>query len=140
MSQIKAVVLLVSVFWASAASAQFPYPDQTPLVRFTGELLPLDEQDHGELSTLSVFIQGKHWLFKLAEVQELTGRVSDRAILQDLLGRQVRFYGSTDLIVPLLNPRIMGKVLTVEGRLYPRERRFLITGFDPGKEIEHWRR
>jgi hypothetical protein len=135
MKQMIAVVLLVSVFWATAVTAHYPYLDRNPGVRFTGALLPLDEQSHGDLSTLTVFIQGKHWLFRLAEVEELTGRSSDWAILRGLFRRQVRFYGPASLIAPLQKPEIAGKLLTVKGRLYTRERRFLITAVEEVRDI-----
>lgn len=105
------------------------------MVRFTGELLPLDKRNPGGLSTLTVFIQGKHWLFRLEKVEELRGRYGDRMILQSLFHRQVHFYGPENLTLPLQQPEIAGKLLTIKGCLYPKERRFLITEVEEAREV-----
>ncbi len=63
------------------------------------------------------------------------GRKGGQAILRDLFHRQVRFYGPEDLIVSLQKPEIAGKLLTIEGRLYPKERRFLITVMEEVTEV-----
>lgn len=112
------LVLLVAVFWTSVASARVPYPNPTPQMRFTGTLLPLEAQYYGDLSTLTVFIRGQYRLLRLEAVEELTARERDHTILQDLFHRQVRLYGPDDLIFSLQQPQSVGKLLTIEGRLY----------------------
>lgn len=130
MKWLATVALLVAVFLTSVASARFPYPNPTPQVRFTGTLLPLKAQNHGDFFTLTVFIRGQYRLLRLEAVEELTARECDRTIIQELFHRQIRLYGPDDLILSLQQPESVGKLLTIEGRLYPRDRRLLIAAVE----------
>lgn len=125
----------MSVFWSSAASAQtFPRIEPPPLVRFTGALLPLEEEGHRGLHTLTVLIEGQKWIFKLAKVETLTGRNRGWAILQDLFPPQVRFIGPENLIQLLQKPESAGKLLVIEGRLYTGDRMLFITAVEEAAE------
>ena len=132
MKQIIMVVLLV-IFWTGAARAEEPYPQAAFTVRFTGMLLPANEQNREDLVTVSIYVEGTPWLLRLGEVQELTARDQDQAKEQALQLRQVRFYGPDELIGRLQKPEIAGKVLTIEGRLDPGTKRFLVTAVQEGR-------
>jgi len=122
------LVLLVLVLWSTTAPAQIgPRFGSPPLVRFTGSLLPISEEGHRGLYTLTVLIKEKKWIFKLAKVQVLTGSGRGWAILQDLFPPQVRFFGPGDLIQLLQKPESEGKLLIIEGRLYTGDRRLWLT-------------
>ena len=130
MRQRIALILLVSVFWSTAALAQtiplLPRIEPPPLVRFTGALLPLEEAGHRGLYALTILIKEKKWILRLAKVETLTGTNRGWTILQDLFPPQVRFIGPEDLIQLLQKPESAGKLLTIEGRLYTGDRRFFI--------------
>ncbi len=133
MKRLATITLIVMVFWIGAARADETYP-QTPFtVRFTGMLLPANEQNREDLVTVSIFVEGTPWLLRLGEIKELTARDQDQAKEQAVQLRQVRFYGSEDLISQLQKPEIAGKVLTIEGRLDPAARRFLVTAVEEGR-------
>jgi len=136
MKQLTAVALLVAVFSAGAANARSPYPNPTPHVRFTGMLLPTHTQAPAGLCTLAVFTRGVDRLLRLDAVENLTTREYDRAVLQDLWRRKVRFYGPEDLMRRLQQLESASEFLTIEGRLYPREKRFLITAIEATSEAE----
>ena len=121
------IALTSAVFWTSTARAQFAYPDATPYVRLSGVLLPLDEQKPQEISTLLIFVPGQLWQFRLDGLEEVTDRNYERVRVSDLRGRSFRLYGPGSLIDPLQQPHMAGKHLTVEGRLYLKERRLLVT-------------
>jgi len=126
---------LASVFWSTAAFAQgIPRIEPPPLVRFTGALLPLEEEGHKGLHTLTVFIKGQKWILRLAKVETLTGRNRGWMILQDLFPPQVRFIGPENLIQLLQKPESAGKLLTIEGRLYTGDRMFFVTAVEEAKE------
>jgi hypothetical protein len=58
----------------------------------------------------------------------------NRATLQRLFPPVIRFVGSDDLMRRLKSPKIMGKVITIEGLLYTGSRMLLLTEVDDGKE------
>jgi hypothetical protein len=129
------LVLLVSVLCSTAASAQlFPRIEPPPLVRFTGALLPIEEEGHRGLHALIVLINEKRWIFRLKKVETLTGRNRGWSILQDLFPPQVRFTGPANLIQLLQKPESEGKLLVIEGRLYTGDRRLFVTAVEEAAE------
>jgi len=132
MRKIAALLLLVGVFYARGAAAQNVYPQAPFSVRFTGMLLPVNEQNREDLVTVSIFVGGTAWMLRLGEVKELDARDREQATEQAVQLRQVRFYGPDDLIGKLQKPEIAGKVLTIQGRLDPKENRFLVTAVEEG--------
>jgi hypothetical protein len=133
MKRLATIALIAMVFWIGAVRADETYPQAPFTVRFTGMLLPANEQNHEDLVTVSIFVEGTPWLLRLGEIKELTARDQEQAKEQAVQLRQVRFYGSEDLISRLQKPEIAGKVLTIEGRLNPTERRFLVTAVQEGR-------
>ena len=130
------VVLLTPIFWPTAASAQaIPHIEPPPLVRSTGALHPLEEKGRGGLLTLTVSVKDTKWIFRIAKVEKLTGRnPSGWRLLQDLFPPQVRFVGPAELLHPLQEPEIVGKLLIIEGRLYTGDRMLLITAVEEATE------
>ncbi|MBI3800321.1 MAG: hypothetical protein HY268_25520 [Deltaproteobacteria bacterium] len=133
MKRLTLSALLLIVFWTGVARAEDTYPQAAFTVRFTGMLLPANEQNREDLVTVSIFVEGTPWLLRLGEIKELTARDQGQAKEQAIQLRQVRFYGSDDLISQLQKPEIAGKVLTIEGRLDPGTKRFLVTAVQEGK-------
>lgn len=133
MKRLATIALMVMAFWTGAVRADETYPQAPFTVRFTGMLLPANAQNREDLVTVSVFVEGTPWLLRLGEIQELTARDQDQAKEQAVQLRQVRFYGAEDLISRLQKPEIAGKVLTIEGRLDPTARKFLVTAVQEGK-------
>jgi len=133
MKRLTLSVLLLMVFWTGVACAEDTYPQAAFTVRFTGMLLPANEQNREDLVTVSIFVEGTPWLLRLGEIKELTARDQGQAKEQAIQLRQVRFYGSEELISQLQKPEIAGKVLTIEGRLDPGTKRFLVTAVQEGK-------
>jgi hypothetical protein len=133
MKRITMIALLMLVFSTGAVRAEDAYPQAPFTVRFTGMLLPANEQNREDLVTVSIFVEGTPWLLRLGEIQELTARDQDQAKEQAVRLQQVRFYGSEDLISQLRKPEIAGKVLTIEGRLDPGKKQFLVTAVQEGK-------
>ena len=133
MKRLVTLALMVMAFWTGAVHADETYPQAPFTVRFTGMLLPANDQNREDLVTVSIFVEGTPWLLRLGEIQELTARDQEQAKEQAVQLRQVRFYGSADLISRLQKPEIAGKVLSIEGRLDPSAKRFLVTAVQEGK-------
>ena len=133
MTRLTLIALLTLVLWPGVARADDTYPQAAFTVRFTGMLLPANEQNREDLVTVSIFVEGTPWLLRLGEIKELTARDQGQAKEQAIQLRQVRFYGPEDLINQLRKPEIAGKVLTIEGRLDPGGKRFLVTAVQEGK-------
>lgn len=129
-----AVVLLMLVFWSSAAFAQIFKPPL--LIRFTGALFPIEKEGQRNLyHTLNVLIKGEErWIFRLDKVEPLTSTNNGWAILQRLFPPRVCFTGPEDLLHLLQKPEIAGKPLIIEGRLYIRAKMFLITAVEEAEE------
>jgi len=132
MKRMAVVALLIGAFSTGMASAQETYPQAPFTVRFSGMLLPANEQNREDIVTVSIFIEGTPWLLRIGEIKELTARDQEPAKEQAVQLHQVRFYGPEHLIGPLQKPEIAGKILTIEGRLDPQERRFLVTAVEEG--------
>jgi hypothetical protein len=98
-------------------------------------LLPnIDPSRKGLLDDLEVFI-GNEKLTFLLDKMEIVGSVGlNRATLQSLFPSVVRFFGPDDLMRRLKSPKILGKVITIEGLLYTGSRMLFITEVDDGEE------
>jgi hypothetical protein len=92
-------------------------------LRVTGMLLPTDEPKREDLITVPIFVQDTAWLLRIGKVEELNPSGREEKIKEDLLLRQVRFYGPDALLARMQR----GKTLIIEGQLDPTARRFLVT-------------
>ena len=127
MKYIIAITLLISLYWASAVSAQPATLERPVKLRVTGTLLPVGEQNREDLVTVNILVQDTPLLLRIGKVEELTPTEREQAVKWGVLLRQVRFYGPDALIGPLQKPETAGKVLTIEGQLDTRDRQFLVT-------------
>jgi hypothetical protein len=115
--------LFVLAVCGSTASAQSVYPDRPMKLRVTGMLLPTDEPKREDLITIPIFVQDSAWLLRIGKVEELSPSGREEKIKEDLLFRQVRFYGPDAVLARMQK----GKTLTIEGQLDDKTRRFLVT-------------
>ena len=115
--------LYVLAVCGSTASAQSVYPDRPMKLRVTGMLLPTDEPKREDLITIPIFVQDTARLLRIGKVEELNPSGREEKIKEDLLFRQVRFYGPDALLARMQQ----GKTLTIEGQLDDKARRFLVT-------------
>lgn len=122
-----AVMLFSMLCWTTSFAEDAIYPERPVSVRVTGTLLPADGQTREDIITVPIFVQGQPWLLRIGKVEELTAYERAQAVKHDILLRQVRFYGPEELISKLRRPDMVGRVLTIEGRLDAREKRFLVT-------------
>jgi hypothetical protein len=120
--------LLIVLLWTTAGNTCSVYPDRPVSLQITGTLLPTDGPEREDLVTVRVFVQGQPWLLRIGKVEDLTEQTREQVAKDDVLLRQVRFYGPEELISQLQKPEIAGKVITIEGRLDTKEKRFLVTG------------
>jgi hypothetical protein len=120
------VILVVSLLWMSPVSAQSPYPDRPIDLRITGELLT-EQQKRDDLAVVDIFVQGNPLLLRVGKVEELTTQERAQVIKYEVLLQKVRFSGAESLMEYLQKPEARGKVLTIEGWLHPREKRFQVT-------------
>jgi len=98
-------------------------------------LLPnKDPSRKGLLDDLEVFIGNEKSTFVLDKMK-IVGSVSlNRATLQRLFPPVIRFVGPDDLMRRLKSPKIMGKVITIEGLLYTESRMLFLTEVDDSEE------
>jgi hypothetical protein len=120
---LSAYVIFVAVSYGSSASAQPVYPDRPMKLRVTGMLLPTNEPKREDLITIPIFVEDSAWLLRIGKVEELNPSGREEKIKEDLLFRQVRFYGPDALLARMQQ----GKTLTIEGQLDDKTRRFLVT-------------
>ncbi len=119
-----AAVLLFLTVWTTGLEAQYSYPDRPLHVRVTGALLPIDQALGEDIITVKVFVGDQPRLLRVGQVEQLTQQQKDHAVEQDVLLKQIRFYGSDELIDTLSSQEIMGKPITIEGRLDTKAGRF----------------
>lgn len=134
-----ALAVLVVVGWANITRAQPASLDRPTKLRVTGTLLPVEEKQRDDIVTVNILVQDKPLLLRVGKVEELTHTEREQAVKWGVLLREVRFYGPDDLIGPLQQPEIVGKVLMIEGQLDTKARQFLVTAVkkaseDPGSK------
>jgi hypothetical protein len=132
MKQIIAVALFMSMFGALRANAQPIYPERPMKLRVTGTLLPVEQVRREDLILIDIFVQDKPWLLRIGKVEELNPSGREPVVKEDILLRQVRFYGPDSLLARLQG----GKVLTIEGQLDTKQRRFLVTAVKEAAETD----
>jgi len=82
-----------------------------------------------------VFIHDTKWNFWLTRVDTLSGTNYGWLVLADLSPREVHCSGPEEFLGPLQRPEMVGKSLTVEGRLYASDRMLAVTAVgDAGEQ------
>lgn len=129
--------IFLSIFflclWFTIAHADDPvYPDHPKDIRLTGALLAPSAKEEEDIVTVNIFLGDTPRLLRVGSVENLSPDEKERAVDAGILMRQVRFYGPDELIHRLEQPDIVGKALTIEGRLDAKERRFLVKSVKEG--------
>ena len=135
---LKGTSILLVAFCLCAISPQlYAFLTIPPRVRFTGVLLPMKDQSRkGLLENLDVII-GKERLTFLLDKMEIVGSVGlNRATLQRLFPPLVHFVGPDDLMRRLKSPKVLDKVLTIEGLLYTGSRTIFLIGMEVDEDKE----
>jgi hypothetical protein len=120
--------------FCAAAPRLYGFVTMPPRVRFPGVLvLSKDQNRKGALEDLDVLI-GKEKRIFLLDKMKIIGSVGvNRTMLQRLFAPLILFVGPDDLIRHLKSPNVVGRVLTIEGFLYPESRMLFITAVDNGE-------
>lgn len=111
-----------------------PYMHVPPLVRFTGTLHPSENRNDDSWPTLGISVRGQEWQFRLTNVEVLTGTNYGSMILSDIFPPHLRLSAPEDLLARLERPEIVGKPLSIEGRLYRANRVLLVTALEDASE------
>ena len=122
-----AIVLFFLTVWTTGLQAQYPYPDRPLHVRVTGALLPMDQEKREDIITVNVFIKDQPRPLRIGKIEQITQQQKDRAVEQDVLLKQMRMYGTTELIDKLSGADIIGKTIAIEGKIDTTEKRFLVS-------------
>ena len=122
-----AIVLFFLTVWTTGLQAQYPYPDRPLHVRVTGALLPMDQEKREDIITVNVFIKDQPRPLRIGKIEQITQQQKDRAFEQDVLLKQMRMYGTTELIDKLSGADIIGKTIAIEGKIDTTEKRFLVS-------------
>lgn len=120
------IALLIFTLCSTVHGADTVYPDRPKDIRVTGTLLAPTEHPSEDLVTVNIFLGDAARVLRVGKIEDLSADEKDRAVKEGILMRQVRFYGPDALIHRLEQADIVGKVLTIEGRLDVQERRFLV--------------
>lgn len=120
------LALLIVTLATTVYSADIVYPEHPKDVRITGTMLAATEHPSEDLVTVNVFLGEAARVLRIGRIENLSADEKDRAVEEGILMRQVRFYGPDELVHRLEHPDIVGKVITIEGRLDVKERRFLV--------------
>jgi hypothetical protein len=107
------------------------FPATPPRVRFTGVLVPVNEQTRkGLLENLNVVIARERATLLVDKMQTIGGVGLNRIILQRLFPPLVHVIGPEDLILRLKSAESADKILTIEGLLYTASRTFFVIRVD----------
>jgi hypothetical protein len=141
-SRVLEMIIAASVpslwFYVCVISPQVhAFPVTPPRVRFTGVLVPINDQSrNGLLENLNVIIETER-LTLLIDKMEIVGGVGlNRVILQRLFPPSIHIIGPDDLIRRLKSPETAGKVLTIEGLLYTASRTLFLIRVDEVDECD----
>jgi hypothetical protein len=124
---LSAVLFVLSV---GVANAQSPYPDRPIDLRITGTLLSAETPKREDFAAVNIFVRDIPLVLRIGKVEDLTTQERARAIKDDVVLHQVRFYGPDALMERMLKPEILGRILTIEGWLDTTQRRFQVTAVE----------
>lgn len=131
-------MLLALTFYVCAMSPQLhAFAVAPPRVRFTGVLVPINDQSrNGLLENLNVIIETERLTLLIDKMDIIGGVGLNRVILQRLFPPWIRIIGPDDLIRNLTGPETAGKVLSIEGLLYTASRTFFLIRVDEVDECD----
>jgi hypothetical protein len=134
MAQLYCLIVMLILEVSALSPLLYGFATTAPRVRFTGVLVPPGEQNRkGALESLEILIGKEKRIFLLDKMEIIGSTGVNRAVLQRLFPPVVRFFGADDLLLPLKSPKITGKLLTIDGHLYPDSRMLFVTGVDDGE-------
>jgi hypothetical protein len=99
-------------------------------VIFTGTFYEPGEAPSGTRRpyTLEVIVDGeKEWVFVIDKAVSLSKVATELGILKGIFPPQLSFRGEKKALTYLQDPQIAEKLLTVQGYLYKKQRRFQVT-------------
>lgn len=106
---------------------------ETPsVIRFTGKLVPIDEQNQGRSGyEFEVRIRGeKRWIFLVENARDPSGEETEIGILKDITPHYLYFYGPAEVIDALANPEVAGKPISLRGYLYVGDNIYHVTDIE----------
>lgn len=118
--------------WAQVVHAQPAQQERSLEVRVTGILLPVTTDNREDVVTVKVFIHDQPWLLRVGVVEKLTATERERIVDEGVFMRQMRLYGPDDILSLLQRPEMIGKVVTIEGRLDTTQKRLRVTAVRKG--------
>lgn len=124
------IALVCSLLWASVVGAQSYSLEHRMDMRITGTLLAAEEQKRDDFVLVNITVQNKPMLLRIGKVEDLTTRGRAQAVKDEVLLRQVRFTGPEALMEQLQKPEVLGKVITIQGWLNTKDRRFQVTAVE----------
>ncbi len=99
-------------------------------MRVSGTLLPRDTPERDDIVTVKVYVHGTPWLLRVGAVEDLTQRDRKQVLQKGILRKQVRFLVPDELSAHFDGPNLAGRPMVLEGRLYVRDRRFVVTSVE----------
>ena len=106
-------------------------------VRFIGALVSSkDENRNGALENLQVLVGKEKRIFLVDKVEIVGSGGINRTVLQRLFPPSVRFFGADDVILRLRRATILGRLVTIDGYLYPDTRMLFVTAVDEAEAAD----
>ena len=127
------VLLMLLLGWGSSGSSIVGaqnQPERALRMRVSGTLLPRDTPERDDIVTVKVYVRGTPWLLRVGAVEDLTQRERKQVIQKGILRKQVRFLVPDELSAHFDGPNLAGRPMVLEGRLYVRDRRFVVTSVE----------
>lgn len=126
-------LLSVLVIGSSLASAQSPaVPGYVPpLIRITGALYDPEEKFESTYASFEVRIGDQLWTLRVRNVESLTTNAPGGIPLLRNLGGFFVLTGPSGLTSRLVSAECRGQPVTIEGRLYVKERVLAVTAVEP---------
>ncbi len=127
------VLLMLLLGWGSfdnpIVNAQ-NQPERALRMRVSGTLLPRDTPERDDIVTVKVYVHGTPWMLRVGAVEDLTQRERKQVIQKGILRKKVRFLVPDELSAHFDGPNLVGRPMVLEGRLYVRDRRFVVTSVE----------
>ena len=135
---IAAPVPLTLWFYVCAISPQVhAFPVTPPRVRFTGVLVPINDQSrNGLLENLNVIIETERLILLIDKMEIIGGVGLNRVLLQRLFPPLLHLTGPDNVIGRLKRLETAHKALTIEGLLYTVSRTLFLIQVDEVDECE----
>ena len=130
MKTIRALLAVLSVVGILGLSRGPVIAYEVHFIRLTGTLFSTeDEGQRGD--ALNVIINGRQWIFRIAEVKNLRpSGVTERAMLRHVFPPRATLTGSRELLQNLQKAEIVSRPFTITGFLYSGSGVLFVTRFE----------